>query len=502
MKTCTAVLAALLFAVAAYPNLARSAEGPYHDYLVAAQMETARSANERGDFEAVVVALSASLNPDVYSKLSPKLQYEVITLYRAGAMGVGDWVNAHRASTIATASPASSLDDWSIRLVTASVTNDAQDAFASFKHLRAESPGFSSSLSLDEITGLDELFTSMTDAGKTRTGFRDMLDRDEWQTVNPFENATSFWLPIATTFIEQGRPERAARAFKRITDPASLVAISADRRFDAIVAGNKNRLAPRAAAEAWLMSVQRSAANEPNSMEGQIAIARAFFALNRSDEALRVLNAALAGVDQVSEKHPSRFEDFYMQVANAFSWKGEILLSIGKTDEGFAAMRRSASMLQGNLQTQLLLASRLNVYGRPEEALAHLSSLQLRSPDERPVAMAEIRTCTLAHLNRTNEITADLRYLRRHAETDPRYLLTAQLCVNDQDGVAETYIAMLRDPMHRGDALRDLQTYSDKGLAPYSRILRQRSYDVRSRKDVQAAIAKVGRVLAVDLRKP
>jgi hypothetical protein len=216
---------------------------------------------------------------------------------------------------------------------------------------------------------------------------------------------------------------------------------------------------------------------------------------------LQVLDVALVELGRGMSNRQSRFVDFSGATGFALSWKSEILFSLGKVDEGLATLKTILTIpWEKGLNFDLTLASRLNVFDRPEEALTYLEGpgngdLSFR----RPILLAEVRACTFAHVNRTKALHEELEYLRAHRAERPDELELAQLCANDQDGVAATIIAMLHNPRERAWALGELQVFSDKGIAPYSKVLRSRMKAIRIRPDVRAALAPVGRSLSYDL---
>ena len=477
----------------------------YHDELVDLLLANAQDAGRSGDFAHAVSILAKIMEPSIYSQLSPTRQHQILTLFGTASVRIGDWTNAHEAFKIATDSPAinraANRYECRVRLLTARMVNDSADAFASFEHLRVESLDFIADFSLAEVQDLDEQFSSLQDGEQARLALGEALDEAKWQPPDPFVDAGGIWFQYATALIEKGQIDKAALVAKRITDPMTIILMRADRRFDPIVATDPDRFDPVKAGESWLATVRRAANEHPNYLEGQTAVARALHILGRNEEALQVLDAALVELGRGMSNRQSRFVDFSGATGFALSWKSEILFSLGKVDEGLATLKTILTIpWEKGLNFDLTLASRLNVFDRPEEALTYLEGpgngdLSFR----RPILLAEVRACTFAHVNRAKELHEELEYLRAHRAERPDELELAQLCANDQDGVAATIIAMLHNPRERAWALGELQVFSDKGIAPYSKVLRSRMKAIRIRPDVRAALAPVGRSLSYDL---
>ncbi len=503
-----AAIAVVFLSVMQAPSLAAvpasdNGKKIYHDEIVDAILATAESAAKSGDFGPVALMLAKALEPSVYTQLSPKRQHEVVVLFGSACMRLGDWPNAHKAFTIATESSAAIRDDWWARMLSARMMNDSADAFASFAHLQTESLDFVGDFSLAEVQDFDEQFSSLADDGRASLALGEALDKVGWQPPDPFADPSEIWLHYATTLTEKGQIDKAARVAKRIIDPITIILMHADRRFDPIIAADPDRFDPVKAGEAWLIAMRRAVEQHPSYLEGQIAVARALYILGRNEEALKVLDSALLDLSRGMSNRQPRFVDFSNQTGNALSWKSEILFALGRPDEGLATLKTILTFPWAKgLMFDLTLASRLNVFDRPEEALTYLDGpgegdLSFR----RPIFRAEIRACTFAHLNRSKELQEELKYLRAHRTQRPDELALAQLCANDLDGAAATMIEMLRDPKQRFMALEDLQIFSEKGLAPYSKVLRNRLKAISMRADVRASLEPVGTVLSYDLPK-
>ena len=497
-----AVIALSVMSTALAAPTGATAGSPYADIMIEAQLDTALAAARRGDAQLVALSLDTAMSAQIYKQLSPNTQHEVAFLYGMAELQLGHLDDAHHGFVLASENPMAGLEDWYQRLAIATTKNDAADAYLAFKQLRDHWPSFVSRLSLSDAIDLDVNFAALKTAPEARRVFGETLARQDWHPPDPMEDPSTVWLPYAVSLAESGRADDALAIAGRITDPMSVIAMRADKRFDAAIAKDPDVFDPMKRGRAWLALMQKISKDAPHRLEAKIALARAFHKLSENKQALEGLEAALPETGGCNAGRPI-YEDFCEEIANALILRGEILISLGRADEGLAAHLSLLSVGRTkNDLLDLMTAARLNVFGHTDEALRILDSpyRDTLSPYW-PIAHAEIRACTLANAGRNKELQKEFAFLRAHKAQDPMHLEVAQLCANDLDGAAATLIDMLRSPTDRSEALADLQIYSDVGLAPYSRILRQRAAAVRARRDVQAVLAPVGRVLTYDLQR-
>jgi hypothetical protein len=105
-------------------------------------------------------------------------------------------------------------------------------------------------------------------------------------------------------------------------------------------------------------------------------------------------------------------------------------------------------------------------------------------------------------LDDTNQISESLRYLSDHRTDLPQAYQKALLAVGDLDGAAKLMIQRLADPERRRDALLTVQNYAQPPLTPVAAAERARLDSLISRRDVQAAIDKVGRIETFSITSP
>jgi hypothetical protein len=137
--------------------------------------------------------------------------------------------------------------------------------------------------------------------------------------------------------------------------------------------------------------------------------------------------------------------------------------------------------------------------GRPKEALSAIGSIRTDTSPYGASAMEVIRLDAAVQLGDSKQAGRSLRFLRTHradSHSDYEYAL---IVTNQPDRAAQELIAQLLDPEGRQDALVFVQTYAPSTGTPRELDLDARQRAVIARRDVQAAIQKVGRVEAYRL---
>ncbi|NEX94047.1 hypothetical protein [Caulobacter sp. 17J65-9] len=325
------------------------------------------------------------------------------------------------------------------------------------------------------------------------------LDRLDFAPDEPFETFDAAWAEYARMIVDQN-PAGAARAAARISDPGPLLELRLDKRFAALVDAEPARFDLRAAAERKLAADRAAMAANPKLLAGPHTVASDLRVLGRADEALAVLDAALARTE------PNAWTDAGDQLRWARNERAYALLALGRFDEAVAALRQGADLDEHgtlNVSQVINLAEVQLQVGRPEAALETLAVFE--APERRASAYGVMwvksgQACAYAALGRKAELRMTLTWLAAHADDNPAAHTRALLCAGDVDGAAASYKRRLADPEQRADALAALSQFDPPPVtAPGVKAAAERLAQVRARPDVQAAIAKAGRVERVPL---
>jgi hypothetical protein len=116
--------------------------------------------------------------------------------------------------------------------------------------------------------------------------------------------------------------------------------------------------------------------------------------------------------------------------------------------------------------------------------------------------LESVRHAAALELNDTAEATRALTYLREHQANSPGTYQRALARANETKAGARLLVARLKNPKLRTDALADVQEYGEPAVSQRAQQWRANWLTVVARPEVQAAIAKVGRVGHYRLASP
>jgi hypothetical protein len=462
------------------------------DVIVEAQWTTAMSAAQRGDAEVVLLSLRPAMADDVWSQLSARRKYEVAELYGQAASGLARWADANRGFQRASELPQGSLDDWNERLHSANSAGLGADAWLAFDHLQKLRAPMLAGFGGREVIRLDALFSVLPNAREARLALGRQLEAEQRSPLQEYNDESIVWAHYAEALLEGGQNAHAAAAAARITDPIVITELLADRRFDAIVAGNPKLADPRAAAERYLAWAQANAEAKPHSLAAGLAVVRALALLDRPQEALAAVGVIDKAMARGSADEPW-FEDQPFELTVYQAWKGSLLLRAGRAKDAVTALN-IVEPCQCMSKVPLDLARTLLETGQTREATTWIKAVEVESLTvEDQLTFAETRVCVAADLNDAAAVDEGLAFLRAHRAGRPRSLVAALVCANRLDQAAEELVAQFADPHLRLAALGAAQVYADPVGLPYSTEQRERWAKVLARPEVRQAVGAVGR---------
>jgi tetratricopeptide (TPR) repeat protein len=295
----------------------------------------------------------------------------------------------------------------------------------------------------------------------------------------------------------RGRVEEARRVLRGVASIDAIVEMRVDRRFDPLRGepAFESQLEVRAAAAKDVERTRAAMRANPRSMEAVFRHTTVLGQVARDAEALAIVDEALARIDA----EPAAFDDVEDYRNWMFQRRGTLLSSLGRTEEARAAMQTAAGLKEHgevNVSNAINLAGHLVAEGRAAEALALVPRVGEASPYGK-AWIETVRTCAGVQLKDEELVAAALDNLKAREADNPAALTRALLCTNDLDGAAASMIRRLVDEEMRAQALLDLQDTLDSGRKedfPFGKTLQARFVALRDRKDVRAAVAKVGRI--------
>lgn len=183
------------------------------------------------------------------------------------------------------------------------------------------------------------------------------------------------------------------------------------------------------------------------------------------------------------------------------------LVAIGRGDDAIALLRRLdspdvatlASMrlnFSGNLaETQLMSGQASEAATTSAAWLATARSLGPEINRSAYIAMLRIRACALIEAGRSAEAVAEIAGVIAERSTNPTTALNLYACRGDHDAARALLIEHLEADDLRRWALAALQPDAEAAFTPYQRKIAAFRVKLRNDPIVQAAVAKVGRIL-------
>ncbi|WP_049458371.1 hypothetical protein [Stenotrophomonas maltophilia] len=303
---------------------------------------------------------------------------------------------------------------------------------------------------------------------------------------------TGMWLALATLQAENGRSDDVPATLARIKGPAEIIRLRSDKRFDRYVDRSDARFDPVQAAQKHLDELRVSGLLD-RALDARMAeFSSTLLMLDRNEEVLALTDgmarAAAAG------ESPS---------ATDAEWVGWLLNSrltalrrLGRLDDALATAQqatRIGALGPNSIEHQLNIGFLLISLGRPQEAAQAVQGIQgLAGYGKAAQALVQFAAARGQGDTRAMEAAREVILAQRDdAAVFHREMLLEQ---GDLDGAAAVLIGQLRSPVDRGEtlaSLQDMRTYpslpGDVRIDAAWRALKQRA-------DVQAEVARVGRI--------
>lgn len=511
-RTGTGAWVLALLVVGLYATLAVGADGPVSG--TANQSVSSSSAATLAIRRALQAALQKAQQPDAASQSDAALR-EVIDspvfntldtseqhLALAAAAGVALQLDqpqrAQQLVTRATDLPEQSIDDWRLRLVAATRVGDARDqvnCVATIAHRWGRA--------LSEVS--DQLILrAASDAQKAgledeRLGMLVLLYEIRWKPSSGREPG-ALWRELSLLQLNKNQLDQAMDVASHITDPYDVIVMRADNRYKPLF---KSEFVPhdvRKVAEDSLQQSRAAMEAAPHSLSRVVHLASALIRLRRDREALSLTDDVIRQVEPASLPHVinggvSPYTDLDSQYAWLLGVRAEALADLGRFDEAVTTQQRSIQW-PGNkdlISHHINLAEVLCEFDRPQEALAVLPQPDKASPYGR--MQIELNRLTAAvEEGDVAEADGALDYLRQHQADSHRTLQRALVIAGRVDEGAALLLARLSDSVLRAEALADVQDYLEPSAPPRVLQWREQFKKLRERRDIRAAIDRVGRI--------
>jgi hypothetical protein len=280
---------------------------------------------------------------------------------------------------------------------------------------------------------------------------------------------------------------------KGVSDFGAVIVLLSDRTFDSIVTADPEHFDFDRIAERFVANGFANYTAHPDRLSTLNVLAATLQTIDRSEEALALVDDALA--------RPEDFSDRETQLNWIYQTRAELRADLGLEAEALEDLAQGAAQPENgrvNVSQRLNRAGMLLDGDQPQDALAEAEAVSPSdlSPYGRSVRRG-LLVCSYAQLERTEEMRAVLAEAAAHGADSYRNLESAARCAEDFDLAAQAFISRLHDPSERRSAVLTLQSYAGDG--PTDEWLKQDP--VFSRADVRAAIDAEVKLGAYPIRR-
>jgi hypothetical protein len=495
--------AAMLAAIVLIQGAARAAQTPTEaDIEHRAQIDTARAVTARGEYSLAYAVLAPIASGSDYTKLSPGLRYEIDAGLAFDALQAGRRDEAHRAAMRAAESPLATPEDWVTRLELARGIADFEDAYATFRVLKRKAPDFAGTLTDFDISDLERGFGTLPNAAAAQFEFEQYLHDLPWRHSDPIFSPDVISYHYAQHLFAHLEVGRADAVASGISDPEVIAVMRADKRFDNVAGSSTAAKAVDLAAQRRIQTMQQALRATPQSIEIGTELAVNFAHVGRLDDGLAQIEKTIQDAANlpIVDRDPYTYDTQYMR---ALAIKAAFVFEEGRHDEalGMAAAITGCNCLR-SWTSALLRGKWLVALGRGSEALTVLGPVV---ESELPLeTRTELRTLLVCAASEAHSKAGEksLAELRARAGVEPVALIRAFVCLNKPDDAASIAGASLANPGSRALILEEMQRFRpEKTVTDYQAEIARRWDAIRTRPDMQQAVAKVGRINAYNIVK-
>jgi tetratricopeptide (TPR) repeat protein len=310
------------------------------------------------------------------------------------------------------------------------------------------------------------------------------------------QEPSGIWQDLALMLLEQNRLTEAIEVSTRVTDEYSVVSMRADRRFDAITAANPAQFDVDAALKRDLEHFQSAAERAPKSLTPKRAVVDLLIEEQHYGAALAAADGVVAEIRARSDAK-LWYDDFDDEYAWVLDSRSRALRRLGRWDEGLDQLAAASWVLEKNGKNVSQVINLGELYcdlGKPKEALGTLVRLGTDMSAYGRMQEASVRLDAAVQLGDTEQTDKWLAFTKEHRVDAPRTYEDALLLTGDVESAAKWLIERLNDKDVRSATLLSIQNYAVPLLTPRQAELDKRRRAVIAWPDVQAEIAKVGRI--------
>lgn len=448
-----------------------------------------------GDAKLAAERLKAVIEDRRFAKLTGQERAAAHTLRAAAALELGDYATVH--TSIASArevqgAPANVADFLiKVELQLAQAEHDQNGAalvLAKILDSSQQSPlGDEQTVQIASDANGDALFRLLT-----------ALQASKWRPKDPFQSMDELWVRLARMQVARKDYEAAAKTVEKVEDPTAILVLRVDNAFTDLVKDRSEQFDIAKAVARNIQTLEARVKANADRMSGVAALAHAYRQANRAEDAVRLLDTALARTHPAPDEKLA-FVDQVRVAPLAANERAHGLADLGRFDEAGKSFERTAHRTSGpgaNISLMLNYTGFLIVTGKATEAADELADVNMQSLSPYGVLVMQSQlACANAQSGQKDKLEAALAYLKSHTRDRRLPYLGALICAARLDDAEDALKTMLKTPETRDDALKVVQDFPDPPHeTEWGKTMRLRLREVRNRPSVRAAIASVGRI--------
>jgi tetratricopeptide (TPR) repeat protein len=321
----------------------------------------------------------------------------------------------------------------------------------------------------------------------------DALYTAKWKMEYDVEPSI-MWRDLAALELDRGNLARAREVVGRVQSPHIVIGMRIDRRFDKLRKTVPQYFDVNAAVEKELASMRSLVHRSPRSLGAVVQLTYSQLGAGLYDDMLKTADDVLRRIENAPAKEPP-YDDMD-KVIWIYDNRARALAGLQRWGDAEKEVRAAADRKEDgerNTSNVINLAWFYAEAGRSDDALATLLDVGGMSKFGM-MQMHGVRYAAALQKNDTEIANESLTYLVEHRNDALDTWQWTLVRANRLDEAAALLIERLRDPVLRGDALYDLQDYSNPPPQAQRALWNDRWRQIRDRPDVRKAIDAVGRI--------
>jgi tetratricopeptide (TPR) repeat protein len=391
--------------------------------------------------------------------------------------------------------------DWVARLQAANFAGDERDVVASLTILAVRWPD--QLPHLEKTEDLDYAMRSVQKLGSDADRYTVLSALFDARLSRQHDGDSEWWRDLALLRLARGEHAGAAATLPRIKAAYTVVSIEADQRFDSLRRLRDPWPSVADVASSAIEAADRRVQEDPGELEPMDRLARL---LGNSLHFAEELQVADAAIERIEAEGPQVYSDYGREYAWILDRRADALYGLGRWDAAVIQMRAASELSEQGSPNVSQLINLADMYAELERPTdSRMVIAQVESRPASPFGEMQKKLVALyaaVQLHDTRTVREALTFLRQHRDDAPGALQEALLVSGHDDECAQLLISRLADPRTRGEALLAVQDYDAQARPPWLEEKHRHWRAIIQRRDVAAAIARVGRVGHYPLDQP